>query len=53
MVKEEKLIKGINYWPGCGISFDELIIMLDKEPKMTEEEARKYLESLFNKEELE
>ena len=49
MENKKQLIKGINYWPGCGISFDELLIMLDKEPTMTEEEARKYLESFINK----
>lgn len=48
MKDKKQLIAGVNYWPGCGISFDELLIMLEKEPTMTKAEAREYLESHFN-----
>ena len=53
--KKEKreLIPGVNCWPGCDISFDEMLNIFDKIPdykEPTEEEkqkAREHLESLF------
>lgn len=57
----EKLIKGENYWPGCGTSITELCNMMEEYnnewQKLTPEqqecrrkEATKYLDSLLKEE---
>ena len=54
----EKLIKGVNYWPGCGTSIDELCNMTEEifaewnklTPQQKEQrrkEANEYLDSLL------